>query len=907
MFRDITERRRAEEALRETRHLVDRILESTPNLIYIYDLAEHRNMYANREVTEFLGYTPQQVQAMGSALFGNILHPDDTATVAEHHARMASAAESEVQTVEYRMRHHRGEWRWLRSRDVPFSRDEKRAARRILGFAEDVTEHKHADEALRAAHRKFESLIKASPVGIATLDPGRKLTLWNPALEQMFGWTAGEVLGRTLPYIPPEESEEHAGILTRVMSGEPFDGIALRTARKDGSHIDVSMSTAAYLDDDGNIMGVLGVVQDITERTLAELELRETKELFTSFMRHSPIYSFIKEVTPTESRVLHASENYEQMIGIKGSDMVGKTMAQLFPAEFAAKMTADDWAVVSKGEILTTDEDLDDRNYTTVKAPITLGDKTLLVGHTIDITARKQAEAKLAETARRLELATSSGGLGVWDWDIKNNRMAWDDRMFELYGIRKDTFPARIDAWLNGLHPEDKERAVAECQAALDGKKEFDTTFRVVHPEGTVKYLKANGLVIRDQDCVAVRMLGLNKDITDSRLYEEERERLQEQLLHSQKLESVGRLAGGVAHDFNNMLGVILGHADLALKTLEPTHRLYADLEAIRKAAERSADLTRQLLMFARRQTVAPKVLDLNDTMAGALKMLRPLIGEEIQLNWRPEADVWPVNVDPSQIDQILANLCVNARDAIAGVGKITIETGNVTLDGDYCVRHAGFVPGEYVRLVVSDDGCGMDKETLTHVFEPFFTTKGVGEGTGLGLATVYGIVKQNNGFINVYSEVGQGTTLVIYLPRHVGKTAQTQTDGGAKPRLRGQETILLVEDEPAILNVTTEMLETLGYIVVAAGTPGEALSLARERAGEIHLLMTDVVMPEMNGRDLAKNLLSLYPDLRRLFMSGYTANVIAHHGVLDEGVHFIQKPFSLTALAAKVREALEE
>ena len=299
-------------------------------------------------------------------------------------------------------------------------------------------------------------------------------------------------------------------------------------------------------------------------------------------------------------------------------------------------------------------------------------------------------------------------------------------------------------------------------------------------------------------------------------------------------------------------------------------------------------------------------MLDLNETVEGMLKMLRRLIGEDIDLSWLPGKDLWPVKMDPSQIDQILANLCVNARDAISGVGKMTIETGNRIFDEDYCAAHPGFVPGEYVMLAVSDNGCGMDKETQLHIFEPFFTTKEMGKGTGLGLATVYGIVKQNNGFINVYSEPGQGTTFSIYLPRHIGKAEQTQKEDPSEPAAHGSETILLVEDEPTVLEMTRMMLEKLGYTVLAAATPGEAIRLAEAHTGEIHLLMTDVVMPEMNGRDLVRNLLTRYPNLKSLFMSGYTADVIAHHGVLDPGVNFIQKPFSIKNLAAKVREVLD-
>ncbi len=337
----------------------------------------------------------------------------------------------------------------------------------------------------------------------------------------------------------------------------------------------------------------------------------------------------------------------------------------------------------------------------------------------------------------------------------------------------------------------------------------------------------------------------------------------------------------------------------------DPAQTPYKDLQEIRKAAEHSADLTRQLLAFARKQTVELRVLDLNETVEGMLKMLRRLIGEDIDLVWLPDEGLWPVKMDPSQIDQILANLCVNARDAISGVGRVTIETGSARFDEAYCADHAGFTPGEYVLLAVSDDGCGMDTETMDKLFEPFFTTKRSGKGTGLGLSTVYGIVKQNNGFLNVYSEPGQGTTFRIYLPRNMGKAEQMIKDEPVAADTTGSETILVAEDEPAILEMTTAILRNLGYTVLEAATPGMAIRIAEEHTGPIHLLITDVVMPGMNGRDLAGNILSLYPDIKFLFMSGYTANVIAHRGVLDEGLHFIQKPFSMSNLAVKVRKVL--
>ncbi len=386
-----------------------------------------------------------------------------------------------------------------------------------------------------------------------------------------------------------------------------------------------------------------------------------------------------------------------------------------------------------------------------------------------------------------------------------------------------------------------------------------------------------------------------------------ERKKLEKQFLQAQKMEAVGRLAGGVAHDFNNMLSIILGYSGMLLSKDEKLDKDdYEDLLQIKNAAERSADLTRQLLAFARKQIVEPVELNLNDTVESMLKMLGRLIGEDIDLVWDPHTGIWKVKMDPSQIDQILANLLVNTRDAIAGVGKVTIETDNTVFDQSYCDNHLGFIPGEYVMLSVSDDGSGMDEDTVSKIFEPFFTTKEEGKGTGLGLATVYGIIKQNKGFINVYSEPGRGTKFSIYMPRFID-IKKTTPHKELKPDVvkGGTETILLVEDEKQILDMTRRILEVLGYTVLSAGTPGEAIHIAERYAGHIDLLITDVVLPEMTGRDLVEKFLVARPEMKSLYMSGYTANAIAHQGVLEEGVYFLQKPFSRKQLAGKIREVL--
>ncbi len=541
----------------------------------------------------------------------------------------------------------------------------------------------------------------------------------------------------------------------------------------------------------------------------------------------------------------------------------------------------------------------------TTKVPLRDGEGKVygVLGIFEDITERKQGEQALEQAAREWSAAMDASDDVIYLLNLKRHIVRANKAFYLATGTTPETAIGRHIVEV--VHPQGEAVPCSVC-CAQEEKRDLQIVMEAEHPANPVdRPLEITVKIVRDQEERPTSIFMTLHDLNASRKEMEEKTTLQRQLHQAQKMESVGRLAGGVAHDFNNMLGVIIGHAEMAMSQVDPDQPLHDSLAEIHKAAQRSADLTRQLLTFARKQTIAPKVLYLNEILAGMLNMLRRLIGENILLNWQPGANLWLIKVDPSQIDQILANLCINARDAIAGVGKLTIETENRILDDAYCAFQPGCVPGEYVMLTVSDSGCGMDKAALAQIFEPFFTTKDVGAGTGLGLATVYGAVKQNNGFINAYSEPGQGTTFTIYLPRYTGQAKHARTEGVAEPVMGGEETILLVEDEPAILHMTRIMLAGLGYTVLAASTPAEAIRLAREHTGEIRLLMTDVVMPEINGRDLAEKLLSLDPHLKSLFMSGYTADIIAHHGILDERAHFLQKPFSTNDLAIKVREAL--
>jgi two-component system, cell cycle sensor histidine kinase and response regulator CckA len=514
-----------------------------------------------------------------------------------------------------------------------------------------------------------------------------------------------------------------------------------------------------------------------------------------------------------------------------------------------------------------------------------------------DITDRKLAEA---ENARLASAIAQSGEVIII---IDTRRIVqWINPVFEAVTGKK-----REDAIGQPLPISETqdEPFYHEFWSTLESGKTWRGRLINRGKDGTPYTEEATVSPIFDSTGAIVSYVSVTRDISEYLRLQQEKEKLQGQFLQAQKMESVGRLAGGVAHDFNNMLSVILGHAQLSLDMLDSKQPIYTHLQEINKAALRSAELTRQLLAFARKQTISPKVLSLNNTIGGLLSMLQRIIGEDIDLAWMPGRTLWPVSIDPAQVDQILANLAVNARDAISQQGRITIETQNAVIDENYCATRLDSAAGEYVLLAISDNGCGMGKEVLDHIFEPFFTTKEVGKGTGLGLATVYGIVKQNGGFINIYSEPGKGSTFKIYFPRYAGPEVVEKEEAKPEALSSGVETILLVEDEPALLNLAKIMLERQGYNVIAATKPSEAIHLAEEHSGDIHLMLVDVVMPEMTGRELSDLLRSSRPGLRRLFMSGYTANVIAHQGVLEPGVLFLQKPFSARALAEKVREAL--
>ena len=429
---------------------------------------------------------------------------------------------------------------------------------------------------------------------------------------------------------------------------------------------------------------------------------------------------------------------------------------------------------------------------------------------------------------------------------------------------------------------------------------------RMVKKDGSSSWTTLVVSIAQDTEGASLCRIVMS-DITELRKAREEKIGHKLEMLNkkAERMKSIGRLAGGVAHDFNNMLGIILGYTQMALAEVDPVQPLHADLKEIEKAAERCASLTRQLLAFASRQIVAPKIIDLNQTVEDMCILLRQKIGENVELSWLPGADLWPVKMDPAQLEQMLTKLCENASEAVGDQGLVTIKTENTTLEESHRTRQPWLIPGDYIQLTVSDNGCGMQKEEIDNVFEPFFTTKDISKGQGLGLATVYGAVKQNGGFIDVSSELERGTTFTIYLPRYREVSSKEKIKMAVQPDMPAKETILVVEDEPIVLELVTKLLEMKGYTVIATNNPLEAINLARDCAGNFNLLLTDVLMPEMNGDELAKKLLTDYPSLKCLFMSGYSAEFVTHSGLLNEDIHFIQKPFAVDTLIAKIQEVI--
>jgi two-component system cell cycle sensor histidine kinase/response regulator CckA len=765
-----------------------------------------------------------------------------------------------------------------------------------------------------ATERRLQSLLAATSAFLFEIDGDGVIRYVNRTYP---GLTADDVVGTSLTSWFPEALQPRiADLLRAAFDSDESQETEYTIPDPEGVPRTWSCEMQPTSDADGAPLVVLTAIE-ITRRAAAEEALRYSESLFRKVFEVLPVGLWIagpdgalQRGNPEGVRIWGAEPQVPQ-------EEYGVFTARRLPS--GEEIAPDDWALahtVNDGATITNELieidafDGEQRVVLNSTAPVLDDDGNTVAAIVVneDITHLYRTEDELRRNRQRLIDAQDLARLGHFEWEVETGKVIWSESLYRIYGFNPEDEIDLSTVNEHIHHPDDLDRITAwltECIAAGEGHTSRNE-YRLLHTDGTVIDAAVAVRVTRDVTH-GTRLFGIVHDISDRKRAEAEREQLQRQLVQTQRLESVGRLAGGVAHDFNNMLSIIMGNIDLVGGREDDTERVRQALREIHTAAERSADLTRQLLAFARRQTIAPKVLRINDCVEKTLKMLRRLIGEDIDLLWMPGGGEPTVKMDPAQIDQVLANLVINARDAIADVGKVTIETDVRTFDRAYCEMHPDALEGRYAMLAVSDDGCGMDRATLVHVFEPFFTSKGVGEGTGLGLATVYGIVRQNRGFINVYSEPGHGTTFRIYLPVLEDLDESEDDLSTIRPvAAPDREVVLLVEDDLSMLTMGRHMLEQLGYRVLPSSKPVEALAMAAEHEARIDLLITDVIMPEMNGAELARRVADIHPEAIPVFMSGYTANVIAHHGVLDEGVHFLQKPFSLAQLSVALRDILQ-
>jgi len=765
-----------------------------------------------------------------------------------------------------------------------------------------------------AATNAVRNLINALPALIGYWDTDLRNRLANDAYVEFFGFTPERMLGIHMREVLGEDIfAKNLPYVERALAGEHqrFERLIIDTLGR------ARHTQASYIPDigaAGRVRGFFVLVVDITERKIAEERLRQSEENLAVSLQS---IGDAMIATDPSGRITEMSPVAERLTGWESSRAVGRPLPDVFhivDANTRIRLGNPVTRVTARGDVVgSVDHTVliarngDERRIIESAAPIRDA-AGALVGVVVvfsDVTEAHRVRELLATTRGMLERTGKIAKVGGWELDLRTGGRWWLPELFHLLEIDPPVLPPLDEAMDRFFEPDIVPVVRAAFRAAVEHGEPWDMELPMVTTNGRRIWVRSQGAAVV-RDGVAVQLHGVYQDITERKLIEDDRARLEAKLGQAAKLESVGRLAGGIAHDFNNMLEVILGYAGLAMRDIDASHPARESLLEIRSAAERSAALTQQLLAFSRRQPTVPEVLDLRAAVGGVLGMLERLIGSDVELAVELDPDVWPIEIDPSQFDQVLTNLCVNARDAVVAGGGISIRARNV-VDPPFCVDPPNVAPGQYVLLTVSDAGAGMDAETVAHIFEPFFTTKEVGAGTGLGLATVYGVVAQNRGFIDVDSEPGVGTTFSVYLPRSFEAAPADIAPATQVVVERGHETLLVVEDEPANLRLMTRVLRDEGYVVLPARNPAEAIELAKSDRGEIQLLLTDVVMPGMNGPELADTLFALGLRVEQLFMSGHPADVSAVRGVLDPGVRFIQKPFSIDDLTVRVRAALDQ
>ncbi|MCB2211403.1 PAS domain S-box protein [bacterium] len=767
----------------------------------------------------------------------------------------------------------------------------------VLGIARNVSERQQAIDALRASENRLHRAFENVPDVLVIYGPDLRIRYINESTRRVTGRATEEFIGKRDEELwPPEVYQEYVPTLKNALASRKKLTIESELEIPGEGVRYLRVTVIPLLDDDGKVIELLGITHDMTESRKSQQALRESEEIYRSLMDAAPIGVAVH----SEGKVVFVNKAGLKIMRAETEDeIVGKSITEIvYPTHLDAAL--DRVQRMMKGEEgLYPVEDRYRRmdgspvQVEVMASRLTYKGKPAIQVIVSDITARKAAEAE----RELLVTAINQSAESIVITDVQA-RIQYVNPTFEEHtGYTREEVIGKNPSILKSGKQD--LAFYQELWATIRSGKTWIGRMVNKRKNGELYTEEASISPVFDHDGNIVNFVAAKRDITKEIS-------LEQQFRQAQKMESVGRLAGGVAHDFNNMLSVILGTVELAQLDLDPDHSVYNDLVEIEEAARRSSELTRQLLAFARKQTVDPKVLDLNQSVEGMLKMLQRLMGEDINLSWKPADNLAPVLLDPAQLDQVLANMCVNARDAIAGVGKVDIQTQAVDFDEEYCLQKAGFKPGRYVMLTVSDNGSGMEQEVAEQIFEPFFTTKAKGKGTGLGLSTVYGIIKQNNGFIDVYSELDVGTTFKMYFPEYQGETEDISEDILESVPHGNGEVVLVVEDEKTLLTITKRMLTGLNYVVITETSATRALETLRASGEMLDLLLADVVMPEMNGRELVEQIRGQFPQVKSLYMSGYTADVIANQGVLEKGVNFISKPFTLQNLAKAVRKALE-
>jgi PAS domain S-box-containing protein len=743
---------------------------------------------------------------------------------------------------------------------------------------------------------QLRSQIERMPLAYLLLDVDSRIVDWNPAAEQMFGYSKDEVLGIGPPFekiVSARAWSDSQGMLTRLHTGDMTARTINENLTKDGRTITCEWHNTPLFDADGGFLGAVAMAQDISERRASETALRLSEERCRALVEQN---SDAIVVTDAAAMVTYASESIARVTGRPPAEWIGhRLFERVDPLYCGVVEAAFARAVERQGEFVFVeyrsrhaDGSWRDREASFVNRladPAVLG----VIANFRDTSERHRAKDDLQRTTEQLRAVISSLPIALWAIDRDGRITLSEGKLLERLGflpgqlVGQSVFELYKDApqVLDVIH-----RALAGEVAIALSTEAHGITF------------DSHYVVMRNDEGAVTGVISVTVDVSD-------RVQLEERLRQAHKMEAVGGLAAGIAHDFNNLLTAILGFSELVLARSDLAAPVRLDMEQIRGAGNSAAALTRQLLAFSRKQILQPQILDLNQLVERIRKLLQRTIGEDIHLVITLAAPLGRVCADPGQIDQVILNLAVNARDAMPAGGTLTIETGNVDFDEAYCTWHPDAAPGPHVMVAVSDTGVGMDEGVRAHLFEPFFTTKARGKGTGLGLATVYGIVKQSEGSIWVTSEPGRGTTFKVYLPRTAHAAIETAVLGATSLH-RGTETVLLVEDQAEVRAVALACLARHGYRVLEASRGDDALRVAAQYEGPIDLLLTDVVMPAMSGADLARELLRIRPDVRVLYASGYTESVIVSHGVLEPDVDLIQKPFTPERLLQKIRDVLD-